>query len=204
MPILHLLRHGTLLPNPERRFVGQRDIPLSEEGRRQAHLRRKELFALPLKEVWTSDLSRCREMTAIILNGKSVPVHAEPAFREIHLGRWEGLTKAEVETEFPGAVKERGKDFWNVAPQGGESFAMLARRVLPALLCRLRTLKSDEQALLVAHSGVNRIVLMQYMALNMQDLFSIPQSYAACTTLRYGPEEMDELESFCLRLFAKS
>ena len=81
---------------------------------------------------------------------------------------------------------------------------MLARRVLPALLCRLRTLRDDDQALLVAHSGVNRIVLMQYMALNMQDFFSIPQSYAACTTLRYSPEEMEELASFCLRLSAKS
>ena len=34
MPVLHLLRHGKLLPNPERRFIGQRDVPLSEEGKR--------------------------------------------------------------------------------------------------------------------------------------------------------------------------
>ena len=66
MPTLHLLRHGTLLPNPERRFVGQRNIPLSEEGRRQARFRRQELFPVPLQEVWMSDLVRCREMTAII------------------------------------------------------------------------------------------------------------------------------------------
>lgn len=194
MPTLHLLRHGTLLPNPERRFVGQRNIPLSEEGRRQARFRRQELIPVPLQEVWTSDLDRCREMTAIIMEGRNVPVHAEAAFREIHLGAWEGLTRTEVEERFPGAVAARGQDFWNYAPQGGESFAMLARRVLPVLHAHLRSLPDDAHALLVAHSGVNRMILMQYMALGMQDFFSIPQPYAAHTALFYDAEALVRLE----------
>ena len=194
MPTLHLLRHGTLLPNPERRFVGQRNIPLSEEGRRQARFRRQELFPVPLQEVWMSDLVRCREMTAIIMEGRDVPVHADAAFREIHLGTWEGLTRMEVEERFPGAVAARGQDFWNYAPEGGESFAMLARRVLPALHARLSALPDDAHALLVAHAGVNRMILMQYMALGMQDFFSIPQPYAAHTALVYDAESLARLE----------
>lgn len=193
MPTLHLLRHGTLLPNPERRFVGQRDIPLSEEGRRQARFRRQELLSVPLAAVWTSDLSRCREMTAVIMEGRRVPVHADAAFREISLGAWEGLTMAEVDARFPGAVAARGQDFWNYVPRDGESFSMLAGRVLPALHRHLLSLKDDGQALFVAHSGVNRIILMQYMALGMRDFFAVPQGYAACTTLIYGAEELARL-----------
>lgn len=193
MPILHLLRHGTLLPNPERRFVGQRDIPLSEEGRRQARFRRQELSTVPLREVWTSDLPRCREMTAIIMEGRLCPVRTDASFREISLGAWEGLTMAEVEERFPGAVSARGQDFWNYAPEGGESFGMLARRVLPALGARLRPLPDDAHVLLVAHSGVNRMILMRYMALGMRDFFSIPQPYAAHTALVYDAEALARL-----------
>lgn len=32
---LWLMRHGALPPNPERRFVGAKDLPLSEAGRAQ-------------------------------------------------------------------------------------------------------------------------------------------------------------------------
>ena len=197
MPVLHLLRHGTLLPNPELRFVGQRDIPLSEIGRRQARQVRQDLAAVPLTEAWTSDLPRCLEMTALALDGRNVPVQVEPAFREINLGRWEGLTKAEVDARFPGAVAARGKDFWNYVPEGGESFAMLASRVCSALYRRLADMRGDAHALLVAHSGVNRVILMRYLALDMRDFFAVPQPYAACTTLFYGSDDLARLATFC-------
>ena len=197
MPVLHLLRHGTLLPNPERRFVGQRDIPLSEVGRRQARQVRQDLAAVPLTEAWTSDLPRCLEMSAIVLDGRNVPVHVEPAFREINLGSWEGLTKAEVDARFPGAVAARGKDLWNYTPEGGESFAMLALRVCSALYRRLAGMRGDAHALLVAHSGVNRVILMRYLALDMRDFFAVPQPYAACTTLFYGSDDLARLATFC-------
>lgn len=193
MPTLYLLRHGTLLPNPERRFIGQSDIPLSEEGRRQAMYWKHALADVPFHEVWTSDLPRCREMTALVTGERRLPVSVEPAFREISLGSWEGLTKAQVEERFPGALAERGRDFWNYVPAGGESFSMLAGRVLPALHRRLSALRPDGVALLTAHAGVNRVILMRYLALGMADFFALPQPYAACTRLPYTGEDLAEL-----------
>ena len=190
MPTLYLLRHGTLLPNPERRFIGQSDIPLSEEGRRQAMYWRHALADVPFDEVWTSDLTRCREMTTLVTGERRLPVSVEPAFREICLGRWEGLTKAQVEERFPGALAERGRDLWNYVPVGGESFAMLADRVLAALRRRLSALPPDGTALLTGHAGVNRVILMRYLALCMDDFFALPQPYAACTMLRYEQEDL--------------
>ena len=193
MPLLHLLRHGTLPPNPEHRFIGQRDLPLSDEGRRQALFWRHEFSGIPLTEVWTSDLSRCRETTAIVMKQRKIPVRADASFREISLGRWEGLTKAEVEERFPGAVDARGRDFWNYVPHGGESFAMLSRRVRSALFHHLAGLAPEDSALLVAHAGVNRVILMHYMALGMEDFFDLPQPYGACTTLVFSADEVSRL-----------
>ncbi len=189
MPTLYLLRHGALLPNPERRFIGQRDVPLSEQGRRQALFWRRELASVPFHAVWTSDLPRCREMTSLILQGRPLAADPDPAFREIALGSWDGLTMQEVEARFPGSIAERGGDFWHYVPRGGESFAMLARRVLAALLLRLEALPPGGSALLVAHAGVNRIVLMRYLALGMEDFFSLPQPHGACTVLAGSMED---------------
>ena len=193
MPVLYLLRHGTLLPNPERRFIGQSDIPLSDAGRRQALYWKQALADVPFTEIWTSDLPRCRELTALVRAERDIPVHEEAAFREIHLGSWEGLTKAEVEKRFPGALEARGKDFWNYVPEGGESFAMLAERVLSALNRRLFALPPEGIALLTGHAGVNRVILMRHLALTMNDFFAIPQPYAACTTLRLSEKDISRL-----------
>lgn len=193
MPVLYLLRHGTLLPNPERRFIGQRDVPLSEEGKRQALYWKHALADIPFTEAWTSDLPRCLSMTRLVLEGRHLPVRPDAAFREIALGDWEGMTKAEVEERFPGAIAERGRDFWSYVPSGGESFSMLAGRVLPALHRRLSALSPDGTALLVAHAGVNRVILMRYLALGMADFFALPQPYAACTRLRFSAKDLAQL-----------
>lgn len=197
MPVLHLLRHGTLPPNPERRFIGQQDIPLSEKGRREALFWHDEFSTVSLAGVWTSDLSRCRETTSIILDSRSIPVHIDAAFREISLGAWEGLTKTEVESRFPGGLDARGCDFWKHVPCGGESFAMLSRRVMNALCRCLSGLGPQDEALLVAHAGVNRMILMHHMALSMKDFFSIPQPCASCTSLFVSPEDLDRLQTLC-------
>ncbi|MDR3357967.1 MAG: histidine phosphatase family protein [Desulfovibrio sp.] len=89
-----LVRHGALPPNPQRRFIGASDIPLSETGRTQFRA---------LAAIYCSDLSRGRESAAILsASAPGVPLRPTPELREISLGRWEGRTPAEVERDFPG------------------------------------------------------------------------------------------------------
>lgn len=195
MLTLYLLRHGALVPDPEHRFLGQRHVPLSGTGRRQGLFWHQEFSDVPLCEVWTSDLPRCRDMTALVMAGRSIDVIPDPGFREISLGSWDGRSKDDVEARFPGALAARGNDLWNYVPCGGESFHQLSQRVLTALHRRLSSLPDGGTALLVAHSGVNRIILMHYMALGMDDFFAIPQPFAACTTLCYSPEDVDALKA---------
>ena len=49
--LIYLLRHGLTAYNAEKRYQGQRDIPLSPEGRaqlRQADLRPRTVYITPL------------------------------------------------------------------------------------------------------------------------------------------------------------
>ncbi len=196
MPTVHLLRHGALPPNPERRFIGQQDIPLSAAGRRQAQFWHDALAEVPLTRAWCSDLARCRETAALVLRGRPVPLTCEGAFREISLGAWQGLTKQEVEARFAGSWTRRGENFYENAPEQGESFRMLAARVFPALRALLQCCAPQEQVLLVAHAGVNRIILAHWLALPPDAVFAVPQPYAACTTLSFAAEDIAALRAW--------
>ncbi len=181
MNTLWLMRHGILPPNPERRFVGQRDIPLAQAGREQALVWRRRLAAMPFAGVVCSDLSRCMETAEIICQGR-IPLFPEPAFREISLGTWEGLTRAEVEERFPGAYEERGRHLDSFRPEGGESFSDMAERVLPAFD---RWAAYARPLLIVAHGGVNRAILARHMAVPWCDMLGISQPYGCCTGLEF-------------------
>jgi probable phosphoglycerate mutase len=177
-----LMRHGALPPNPERRFVGQGDIALSETGRRQARSWRRRLADIPFAAIVSSDLSRCVESARLIRGQRELPLVLEPALREISLGAWEGLTPDEVEQRFPGAYAERGRDMARFRPEGGESFADVASRVLPAF-GRLAVRYPGQPVLMVGHAGSNRVLLAHRLALPLQKLLDIPQPYACCTVL---------------------
>lgn len=178
---LWLMRHGQLAPNPQRRFIGQQDISLAAEGRAQMRRWQKEIQNLSLTALVTSDLTRCVESAALVLQGSNIPCIQEPALREISLGAWEGLTSAEVEARFPGAYAARGKALAHFRPQGGESFTDLAARVLPAVDRWHKELQGP--VLFMAHAGVNRVILARHMALPLAALLSIPQPYASLTVL---------------------
>ena len=74
MSVVYLMRHGAIIQQRPRRFIGQTDFPLTEEGRAQAALWREPLAEVPFAAVVSSDLSRCLETASIVLAGRDIPV----------------------------------------------------------------------------------------------------------------------------------
>ena len=177
-----LVRHGSLPPNPERRMVGARDIPLSDAGREQIGLLAQHFMPEVqggLCALVCSDLQRCRETAAILLSALppgSVPLHVEPGLREIDLGLWQGMTKAEIERAWPGAYAARGQDMANFCPPQGESFMQAQRRALAAV-ARWRSFYPGATLLMVSHAGILGSLLAHYLALPLRDVLRIPQYY---------------------------
>ena len=177
-----LVRHGMLPPNPERRMVGARDIPLSDAGREQIRLLARQFMPEvqgALGAVICSDLDRCRETAALLM--EALPhgrpsLHVEPGLREIDLGLWQGMTKAEIERAWPGAYAARGQDMANFCPPQGESFMQAQRRALVAV-ARWRRLYPGVTLLMVSHAGILGSLLAHYLALPLRDVLRIPQYY---------------------------
>jgi broad specificity phosphatase PhoE len=181
-----LLRHGEIAQSNPRRFIGQRDLPLTELGRRQAAQWGEALAGLPIASAWCSSLVRCRETAALALASHRLQAAPLDALREISMGSWEGLTENVVRTRFPGEFERRGADLANVAPPDGESFATAQARAWNALSGILG--QAEGLALVVAHAGINRTLLCQALSLPLDRLFSLGQDYAAMNILTFAKD----------------
>jgi probable phosphoglycerate mutase len=183
MGTLYLLRHGAIVQQQPRRFIGQTDFPLTEAGRAQAMLWREPLAEVDFAVAVSSDLSRCLETASLVLAGRDIAVRPEPRLREIALGAWEGLTVEEVKARFPGAYERRGDDLTGFCPEGGESFADVQARAVAAV----RELAGTAgNVLVVAHGGVNRTLLCHALGLDLTHLFRLGQDYCRMNILSLG------------------
>jgi len=143
------VRHGESVSNVSGRWQGQGDAPLSEVGREQARALAERLRTEPFDVVVASDLSRARDTAQAVF----AEVELDPSWREIDVGRWEGLAYAEAFAKYPDEL-ERIRRGEPVKIGGGESWEDLHARV-DAALERLRArLAPGQRALVVSHGGV--------------------------------------------------
>lgn len=173
-----LLRHGEIQTGThEKRFIGQVDLPLSDMGRQQAQYWRECLVDAPLARIFSSDLSRCMETTRIIADDRSITIKPLAGLREINLGQWDGMTFRQLKARWPDAYQKRGMDLVRFRPPAGESFLDLRQRVVPVF--EHAVAQSGKHLLIVAHAGVNRIILSHVLGMPAENLFRMAQGYGA-------------------------
>ena len=187
MSEIYLIRHGEIIQSSPRRFVGKTDLPLTEHGREQIVGVAGQLAGRGVGRLLCSPLSRCVESAGIIGAALGVVPETVPDLREIDLGAWEGLTVDEVRERFPGRYEARGRNLAGFRPPGGESFADVQRRAWPAF--EAATAEMDEPLAIVAHGGVNRVLLCRILGMPLENLFRLEQHYACINILHAGRDE---------------
>lgn len=180
MNVIYLLRHGEIPQSSPRRFVGQRDLPLTAAGRAQMADLAVWFADKGLARIVCSPLSRCMESAAILARGSITPESCGD-LREISLGLWEGLTVDEVRRRFPGQYEQRGDNLADYAPLEGESFRQVQERAWRAF--QAIAAEGDPVAV-VAHGGVNRTILSRILGMPLHHIFRLEQSYACVNILR--------------------
>lgn len=153
---LLLVRHGQSTWNDEGRWQGQADPPLSPLGEEQAAEAARRLGAgFGFGAVASSDLVRARRTASIIAQALGLgPVLVEPGVKEYDVGRWCGLTKAEIEQGWPGMIAQWAGGALPSTP-AGEPRTAFGERVVAGLR-RLAAASVTGPLLVVTHSGVVR------------------------------------------------
>ncbi|MFL5952935.1 MAG: histidine phosphatase family protein [Gaiellaceae bacterium] len=144
MTTILLARHGETDWNRDGIWQGWADPPLNEAGRAQARELAEQLRHVAFDAVYSSDLRRAHETAELVAAPHRVPVIAEPGLREIDIGSWSGLTRAEIEARFPDGERP-----------DGETREQHAARVLAAVE-RIARDNPGGRILLVTHGGTMR------------------------------------------------
>ena len=142
----------------EDRFAGATDVELSEEGREQARRLARRLKHEAIAAIYASPLRRTMETATILVGERALPVQPRDGLREISHGRWEQMTRREVEAAFPEEAASWEKDPYTFAPMGGESGLAVTARALPVLMEIVRT-HPGEKVLIVSHKATIRLML---------------------------------------------
>ncbi len=157
-----LVRHGQTDWNLARRWQGHLDIPLNENGRRQARLLASRLATLPIKAIYSSDLVRASETAEIVAKRLKIQPILDPALRERNGGSFQGLTFEELQEQFP--VMWRRVRLEYATPPGGESLYEVAKRLTSAFEAISRRHKG-EMVMLVSHGGALNLLISHIVGL---------------------------------------
>ena len=101
MTHLYLVRHGETPWHAENRYCGRTDLPLTENGRRQAAALAEWAREAGLAAVNSSPLIRARETAALAAQAAGVPHTVDERLVELDFGKVEGLTSAEMAQRWP-------------------------------------------------------------------------------------------------------
>jgi len=153
---LVLVRHGESVLGRQRRYAGHTDTPLHPSARRALADVRRRLGRLNPHRVFSSDLLRCRETAEAVAPGRDVVL--SPRLRELHFGRWEGLTAAECRARHPRLFETWSRDPLRHAPPGGESLRRHRTRVR-AFVAGLARRFPGRTVALITHGGPIRTLL---------------------------------------------
>jgi probable phosphoglycerate mutase len=173
VPTIYLLRHGETVWNCVGRFQGQQDSPLTARGIEQA-----DQVARLLRDALCTDdqpfrmqispLGRVRQTAERIQAEVRLPCVADNRLVEVTTGSWDGMTRFEIDNEFPGRLDGSDAFDWYFRAPDGESFDEVCRRAMSWI--------ADVQhpTIAISHGLFGRILRGVHLGLSKREMLELP------------------------------
>jgi len=182
-----LVRHGVTEWHRERRVLGQRDIPLNDDGLAQSEAVASALAPLKIAEVIASPLVRAVQTAELIGEQVNIQVARDPRFIDFRVGRWEGMTYDDV------AASPQYQRFlvdpMSESIPGGESMADIRRRSVSGLDQALEDSPSGDGIVIVTHAGIIRVLLTYYAGSSPANYHRIRVSPGSVSVLSFTDDK---------------
>jgi probable phosphoglycerate mutase len=186
--MIYLIRHGQTEFNREQRYQGAADSPLTALGRAQARavgLRLAELVA-PATPIVASPLGRAAATAQIIREtaGLTGAVAFDARIAEISMGRWDGLTRPEVEAQGPGfSFDPYPPPDWFMRSPDGETYMAFAGRLGDWLAAHGN---APDDLVVVSHGVASKVLRGLYLGLGQDEALIQPTPQDAFFVLAGG------------------
>lgn len=190
---LYLIRHGETEDGEVKRYKGSIDAPLSGNGVRQIKrlsdyiyqdTKEQKSINTGLKAVYCSSLSRALKSAEIVAKPHGLKPIILSDLRERGFGIWEGMTFTEIKEKHPEEFEAWANNPLKYSPIEGESTIEVRDRTIKALDNILNAHKNTSIAV-VAHGGVNRVILCHILGISLENIFRIEQDFAAVNIIEF-------------------
>ncbi len=179
-----LIRHGETVWNAEMKFQGHRDVPLSDNGIKQAKALAERLNKQEISAVYSSDLGRAIQTAGEIALSRGMEVKALPGLREINFGRWEGMTFKEIKKDYPVLLKKWWENPLSTRLPDGECLSDLVDRVTGELK-QIISSHANQQVAVVCHGGPIRALVATVLGMDLNQNWRIRQDNAALNIIDF-------------------
>ncbi len=150
MTTILLIRHGQTEYNVNGRWQGHLDVPLNETGKAQAQALAQRVAHWPVSALYSSDLQRATMTAAPLAAVWGVKPIYDAAWRERHVGVFEGRTREELQEAYPEVWANMRKGILDI-PESEDRVALQNRAV--AAYQKIVAAHPDEMVAVVSHGG---------------------------------------------------
>jgi len=186
-----LVRHGETEWNRLGRFRGRADVPLNENGLRDADATAQRIAdGWEIAAVYSSPVRRALQTAEILAAATGRPAKLVDDLADVQYGQWEGLTRQEAAARDPETMKMFLEAPSRVRIPGGETLHEAQTRAFNALI-RLAAQHADEAIAVVAHTEVNRLILLAALGGNIDHIWRVGQDTCAINVLRIAGARID-------------
>jgi len=175
-----LIRHAVAEGNG--RFQGHTDVPLAPAAGPQLRLLVRKISRYPIQAIYSSDLQRAHATAKAVARRLGSEVILRPGLREIHFGRWEGLSWRQVARRFPRLSRVWLTRFPQYPIPGAERFAAFKTRVTREL-DEIVTTNTGSCVAMVTHAGVVRLILAGALGVPDRNLFRMALNPGALSVI---------------------
>jgi len=182
MSIIYLARHGETEWNKEKIFRGTIDIPLSEQGKKEAVALAEYLKEEQIQFIYSSPLLRAKQTARALAEKFDLEVKIEPGVIDLNFGSWQGKSIEQVKELDP-----EGFELWEKSPEkiifpGGESLAQARARAMEALE-RIAENHPEEKGVVVSHRVICKLVVLSALGADESGFWRVQQDLACYNIL---------------------
>ncbi|WP_394897768.1 histidine phosphatase family protein [Clostridium butyricum] len=182
-----LIRHGETEWNILGKFQGSTDIPLSNEGIRQAFML-KERLKSDFDYIFSSPLKRAYETAKILCNESGKQVSIAEEIREINFGEWEGLTVKGIAEKYPDIFNEWRNDKREGKFCGGDMSTLNASIRAKNCIMEIANKHKGKKIVIVAHGGIIKAGLIGIFEWDMSMYHKIALGNTCVNTITFNDD----------------
>ena len=155
---LYLIRHGQTEWNLSKKMQGSKDSPLTAQGEQVALDLGAKLKDTKFDKIYASSIKRAATTAGLIFPGQEI--EQTPLLRELAMGKWEGMTYAEIESAYPTGWEAFFNNPFEFEPTAdGEVFADMEQRLVDFLAETDLLSQTNQRIAIVSHRLTLRMLL---------------------------------------------